>query len=348
MSESIGRESRLKARLSLLGRVVLVIALVVSALALGNTIYIRITKKSTSVNTLDVSHQEVPSKLPVQTADSDSLGGRTNETTQRDTIGWVLTKEKKDMELMWEIPVGAPINDFPMAAQPENMYCTSAQVNWLEAHAIGYTWGGSRITVMVQNTATSGEALSLGNIHFEGKEVDPEPTVLFSCPLPPSGDPGSRSLILDVDGTAAICDDLSESYGPCDGAPGLPVTLNLQPGELNGISFKRDAAVDIHRQYEGRIVADVLSDIGKEVVLAEDVVFLKEPVDGFFIGYPSGDFEEGFSCRTGIGTPSFRDKKISLRDDPDTAPCTLDQAAQLLKDAATIAGWAGRHDDVDQ
>lgn len=240
----------------------------------------------------------------------------------------------KDSRSDWEIPVSAPIASFPLDNTPnefgEFIDCSEAQLEWLEEHAkLGPGTGSAAFNLTLRNTSTTGASLPLGNIRFIGEEVESGPTVRFQCPTGGRGDTGgNQPLLIKVTGEESLYGEALNASGEGVMPEGSPVTLNLAPGEVSVVTLTRDASVDTQRRYEGRFIADLVDGSGETVVLAEEVTFKRAAVEGFYIGFPSGQMTADFVCLS----PTVYGE-IDSRGFPRPAPCTLSQAAEILREA---------------
>lgn len=159
---------------------------VVTAAALGVTLYNHFSSRSSSAETLVV--QEAPTSL----AQSEPAEAE-EETQEQFRVVGVAQLQTADQVLYagsWRIPVDAPIETFPLELTPgPNGYvqsCSAEQLAWLTEYATPVEMPGGDLSsdfrTVVRNDATSGSALSLGNLRFEGVEASADPVIAFECP----------------------------------------------------------------------------------------------------------------------------------------------------------------------
>ena len=232
----------------------------------------------------------------------------------------------------WRLSLEAPIETFPTNQVP-NEYgftvdCTPEQLAWLEEHSTAEGLIRDSFSLTVHNDATTGGALPLGNIRFLGSEIDSQPSVYFMCPPPQVGAVGSgQPFVLGVDGGEALYGEpLYMEEGEQAMPVGSPVSLNLSPGEVQVLTLSRADSIDDQRSYTGDIVADVQGGSGETVVLAEGVLFDRANLPGFKI--ESSGMDNSFKCLS----PTFFG--IGISGDPEPKPCTLAEAAGVLREAA--------------
>lgn len=247
-----------------------------------------------------------------------------------ETIGSVADSDKEFVSML--LPTDAPITGFPLAEDGESSYCTDEQLGWLIANGVvpmgyeGYV-GRNSLTLTLRNTASTGGALSLSDLRFEGEEVNDVPFYIsFSCPFSGGATGGGQLALLSSNGAAAVYTDgvynealLSEDRQP----PGSPVTVNLDPGEVTDLKLVRDRATKPTKMFTGRVMAE--SSTGATVILADSVTLHPFPVDGFQIRYSRSD--DTLSCK-------------QQPNDPETyefAPCTVAEAETYMRQAAEAA-----------
>lgn len=243
----------------------------------------------------------------------------------------------------WLIPVSAPIETFPdtpvLQGTHHDMYtCSDEQIEWLDRHAIRASVNTSReFSITLHNSASSGASLPIGNIRFEGKEVPSEPLISFQCPAGGRGVAGGgQPLMVRTDGSEAVYGEAVGASGEDVEPVGSPVTINLAPGEVSVITLTRDESVGVQRRYEGRFVADLIDGSGRTVILADDIVFSRAPLIGFYVGYATdGSGEGNFLCRSESfyvdGTNYLGEYKKA------SAPCSPTQAAAIFEEARLAA-----------
>lgn len=219
----------------------------------------------------------------------------------------------------WLIPASAPIQSFPEEPKAQqNFYlCSDAQLAWLREHAQQTSGSWSHFRLTLHSSATSGGALSLNNIRFDGAETPSEPLIHFQCPQGGKGSHEGQIMYITADGTPA-------RWGPekgTDAKPeGSPVTLNIAPGEASALQLVRAPEVDTQRLYEGRFLADVV-ETGKTVVLAGDISFRREMAPGYFFGYGWNNDPQLY-CET---------------PGSERTPCSIGEAAEVLRAAKKAA-----------
>lgn len=256
---------------------------------------------------------------------------------EAEPIGEIDPPHEGDID--WLIPVSAPIETFPLDAAPGpdgyTESCSEAELDWLEKHASrGTARQSSSFSLTLHNASTEGASMPLGNIRFEGEEVPSEAIIPFECPAGGRGaSGGGQPLLIGVGGEEARYGEAVGAYGEDVMPEGSPVTLNLSPGEATGVTLVRDEGVDRQRRYEGRFLADVVDGSGATVVLAEDVVFSRDAVDGFYVGYRPGNLSDEFVCKS----PAFS-TELDQWGYPRYEPCTLAEAAEVLREASETAG----------
>lgn len=237
----------------------------------------------------------------------------------------------------WFVRADAPIETFPLDA-PVDAYgtygtCSEAQFAWLEQHGgrIGMSHDpGAGLSLTLHNSSTTGASMPIGNIRFEGKEVESVAFVSFQCPAPGRGDaPWGQPLLIGVTGDEALYGEALGVSGDGVQPEGSPVTLNLAPGEVSVLKLTRDDTVDTQRRYEGRIVADLIDGSNETLVLAEDVVFYRAPVPNFYVGYEPGYSSNVFVC----ASPAFS-TEVTSWGWHKPRPCSLAEAAAMLQEAA--------------
>ena len=308
---------------------------VVTVAALGVTLYNHFSSRSSSAETLVV--QEAPTSL-AQSGPAEAE----EETQEQFRVVGVAQLQTADQILYagsWRIPVDAPIETFPLELTPgPNGYvqsCSDEQLAWLTEYATPVEMPGGDLSsdfrTVVRNDATAGSALSLGNLRFEGVEASADPVIAFECPGGGVGGGGAQGIALNVDGSPAVSVADQFGYGFQDIPEGAPATINLQPGEELNVMILRDDLVDTSRQYEGRLLADVLDGSGETVVLYDNMLFARTPEPGYFVGYSkSAEFAGSFVCRNGEGVT----RDTPWQEYPSPYYCTLEEAAALLRNAA--------------
>lgn len=230
----------------------------------------------------------------------------------------------------WQIPISAPLETFPgdLESRDGYMSCGEKQYTWLEEHARENKWDGwGKFTLTLQNDATSGGSVTLTNIRFEGEEVASEAVVAFVCPVAGMGSRTEQQILINTSGESA-------KWGPekdTEGArpEGSPVSLFLAPGEALPLELVRAPEVDTQREYAGRFVAEIVSEAEETVVIASNALFHREVVPGYKIAY---DMDGNLECSIPLTGPRFEGDKV-WQDTSDTTPCTLSEAADLLKQA---------------
>lgn len=232
---------------------------------------------------------------PVETAERPAAEEKATELPFGDPIGTVRPWSWYEDSVGWLVPITAPLEDFPVdPAHDYSQGCTSDQLDWLEEH--GTPWVTmSFFHVVLQNTASGGGALSLGNVRFEGEEVPAVPLVTLACEIDPAGGLVDTSpVMIHTDGRPSVWGfAFDEPDAPAEGSP---VTLNLSPGEVAELYFSRHEEVDTQRHFEGYIVADVLNE-ETTVVLAE-ANFSPDEIPDYLFGYVYDDGAWQFSCVT--------------------------------------------------
>lgn len=249
--------------------------------------------------------------------------------------------------LDWRVPVDAPFETFPTnfvqntSSGETWLDCSEEQFAWLEEHAQPYdaTSSSSVFNLTLRNTANEGGALPLGNIRFEGEEVDSAPWVALQCTVGGRGNAGGlQPMLINVDGSEAVYGEVLSAYSEDAQPEGSPVTVNLAPGEINELVLTRDLGVDLQRQYEGRFLADVLDGSDETVILANEVSFKRQNVPGFkihYIGYdnqPEGEAGQ-MLCIRPIGEPN----EYGNFEEYDKRACSTAEVVDMLKDAAAAA-----------
>lgn len=235
--------------------------------------------------------------------------------------------------ITWQIPTSAPFHTFPEAPEPsgDHRACSGAQLEWLTQHAQTNSASGfGSFNLTLQNTAESGGAVALTNIRFDGEEVTSKPLVHFSCPIGGLGATGGQQMYIGTEGQPA-------EWGPGFGIDAKPegslVTINLSPGEATGVSLVRAPEVDTQRQFKGRFLATIEGEPSETVIVANDVHFRRETLPGYFVGYgPKGFVDGKLYCGVPFTGPRFAGDEV-WQYASDTTPCTLSEAADILKQA---------------
>lgn len=225
----------------------------------------------------------------------------------------------------WLVPVSAPFSSFPDNGVEGEAGCTAEQLAWLESNAFPNR-RSQFFDVTLQNTASSGAALSMGEIRFEGEEIPSEPWVFLECPHGGKGDGGgSQPILIDTQGTSAVW---GETFADDNPQPiGSPVTLNLSPGEVAQVTFERANTVDTQRAYVGSFVADA-DGIATPVVMADNIEFVRAQLPGYYLGWGANYSE--LHCGTPHTDGADEDGYIYSVD----FPCTIDEAAYLMSSLA--------------
>ncbi len=328
-------------------RTKIIAALVVLITAVTTTIYVwdHVTKRESSTETLSINQKsgaledttENPTTAEPPTSDNTTPSELPKPSY--DTVGDIRLPYGSDEDSWpwWRIPLTASFEDFPLdttiatnvdeAAAAKATRCTDEELEWLRKNAFPSPSpdprdSGRTFNVAIRNEAFSGGAMSLSNIRFEGSEVPAVPTIHFACPNLGNGDSGHQEWLISVDGQPAIY-GRELDYDPPERPQypeGTPVTLNLQPGEYVSVLLTRDESVDTQKQYEGRFLADVVGT-DETVILADNVEFTRNAIPEHFIGFTSGNTRRlsTFVCADGQTT---------------TNPCTLEEAANLMRRAA--------------
>ncbi len=239
--------------------------------------------------------------------------------------------EQDGWQNMVLLPLDAPLAEFPVPAGVEESWgtdypCGDGQYDWLAEHGERYNPDAPKntFTVTLRNTATSSGALALGNIRFVGEEFEEQPRYSFVCNWGGRGAGTlSQMLVVGAEGEEAIYSEPVNASGAEEMPAGSPVTLNLAPGEVLVITLTRGDWVDPQKSYRGRFVADVQDGSGETVVIAEDIVFHRDPLSGFALYYGA------------MGTPDgvFYCAREGTSKNPGD-PCTLDEAARYAREAA--------------
>ncbi|MFZ1382982.1 MAG: hypothetical protein WAS54_09400 [Scrofimicrobium sp.] len=321
------------------GALIAAIGTVVTVTVLGVTGYNYISNRPSSVETLVVREvrTEVEQSEEATLPDEPTEEVAAEEDEQLRIVGEQKQSQSMEDQLAWQVPVTAPLSTFPtdLVANEGGTFdgCSEAQLAWLREYGTqGSYLGGSDIgaafSLLVSNEASEGAALSLGNIRFDGSEIPADPVVSFHCPSGGRGDGLIQRIIVGVDGQPAVFGEgLSAYQGQEAFPPGAPATINVKPGEILPVVILRDASVDVSRQYEGKLLAEVLDGSGETVVLLDHMEFKRAPELGFLIGYRSGFGDDVFVCRSGEGitwdTP--------WQEYPVPEPCTLEEAATMLR-----------------
>lgn len=286
--------------------------------------------KTSSADSLDVREPGV----------SNSADPSAPAATAFEVIGELEDQSVPREPSFWAVPVTAPVASFPDNLIIENEFggrCSDDQSTWLREFAIPLSeykdlQRSPSFLLTLHNHATTGGSLSLGNIRFEGEEVDSVPLVVFWCPFGSSGDvPPLQTIDIDATGAAAVWSEVGENgfldamYGSDSiQPPGTPVVLSLAPGQVRPVIFLRSPTVDTQREYQGRFLADLLDGSGQTVVLAEDVAFHRELLDGFGFGYGIWFSSSGGSSGVGLHCMSAE----------GVTPCTFQEAIAMFRELA--------------
>ena len=239
--------------------------------------------------------------------------------------------EEDGWQNMVLLPLDAPLSEFPVPAGVEESWgtdypCGDEQFDWLAEHGERYNPDAPQntFTVTLRNTATSSGSLALGNIRFVGEEFEEQPRYSFVCNWGGRGAGTlSQMLVVGAEGEEAVYSEPVNASGAEEMPAGSPVTLNLAPGEVLVVTLTRGDWVDPQKSYRGRFVADVQDGSGETVVIAEDIVFHRDPLDGFTLYYGAMGTPDGvFYCA----------REGTSKNSGD--PCTLEEAARYAREAA--------------
>ena len=287
-----------------------VIVPVVAIAALIVPFLVSLDERESAADTLEiVGHAPEASAEDTSAAAAMELIGEENE---RPLSGEAMSA--------WLLPVSAPFETFPWVPDRSLTVCEEDVLAWLEEHAIRTSAPQGFALVTVRNEATTGGALSLGNIRFEGESLPAEPAVHFTCiPSPVGGDGIAQSIQISPNGSPAVYGPDKAGYGVNeDGSPlgdvGAPVTVNLMPGEVAVLRFERiDEGNNAH---QGRMVADLMDGLGKSVILVDALRLDRLPVPGYAVSFFPRD--NNFACYT-----------------PDSGTmCSVEDVVALLAEAA--------------
>jgi hypothetical protein len=237
----------------------------------------------------------------------------------------------------WAIPVSAPLESFPtsVASTQSGISCSDDQVAWLTAHAVPLDdWHptlspsksrSGEFLLTLRNDATTGGALALGNIRFDGAEVDSEALAWFSCPRTGKGaQPNPQTIELDTTGAPAVWSEPVGNEAGASQPAGTPAVINLSPGEILPLRVLRAESVDTQREYSGRFLADLLDGRGETVILSESVTFHRETLPGFWFGWGYTFDPDQLLCG-----PTRGDSYSEY-----TVPCTLPEAIAKFRELA--------------
>lgn len=213
-----------------------------------------------------------------------------------------LSNDRQGYNEFWRIPVSAELSEFPAPSPDEHggFVCGEEQYRWLESQGEWFHPGlpDNTFTVTLRNSASTANALSLGNIRFEGEEIAEEPRYNFYCNRGGRGAGTlSQLLVLGDTGEAAVYSEPVNASGAEEMPAGAPVVLNLSPGEVIVVTLTRGGAFDPQRSFKGSILADVIDGDGETVVLVKDIVFHREPLQKFELQYGQFGMPDGvFYC----------------------------------------------------
>lgn len=303
----------------LIGTVAAVVLPLITIASVGIPLLANMNERESSADTLNVADRSSSSRTP----------------GEKTALGEISVEAHSGID--WLVRADAPIETFPLDA-PESdsgtyTVCSPAQFEWLEKYAEPadlHHDPSASFDVVLHNSSTTGASMPIGNIRFVGEEVESVPLVTFQCPTGGRGaHPGGQPLLIRVTGEEALYGEPLDVTGDDVQPVGSPVTLNLAPGEVSTLTLTRDESVDKQRRYEGQFIADLLDGSNEQLVLADEVVFRRAPVAGFYIGYESGMMSNVFEC----GSPTFS-TEFGPTGRPIPRPCTLAEAAVVMQEAA--------------
>ncbi len=272
------------------------VALLIGIVAIAVPLILDATRTVTSVEGTQItaSIPDTPTSVPDSSESAQVIG-----VIDDYVFGGTL-----DNPSTWWIPVDAPFTTMPNGSE-----CGPEQRAWLVKYGIPETKEGRLVRVQVHNTASTGAAMSISNIHVEGKFVERTQLVRMTCAG--TGASGSQVMNLALDGSPALWGYVTDSQGnpPVEGSL---ATINLSPGEIADLTF--DIA-DSSQRFVGRIVADLITPESGVVVLAEELSIDPTPVPGYHLDFTSG---QSLACSQ-PGNEYFK--------------CTFAEAEALLREA---------------
>ena len=303
---------RRRSALKILGITAAIALPLITAVTVTITVLAHMNERASSASSLEVRSDR---------ADGDPFSGSS-------VIGAV---EQSGWKNRVRLPLDAPLSEFPVPNGVENSggtdyLCGDEQFDWLASHGERYDpdLPENTFTVTLRNTATTSGSLALGNIRFVGEEFEEQPRYSFTCNWGGRGAGTlSQMLVVGAEGEEAVYSEPVNASGAEEMPAGSPVTLNLAPGEMLVITLTRGDWVDPQKSYRGRFVADVQDGSGETVVIAEDIVFHRDPLSGFALYYGTMGMPDGvFYCEWSGATRNFGD------------PRTLEEASRYAREAA--------------
>lgn len=285
---------RRRSRAKTLGIIAAIAAPTITIAAVAIPILANLGERSTSIETIEISETR----------------------SDVDPIGSVVDHEST---WSWTIDFDAPIETFPIVdARPPGTACTDAELEWLQTYAepLGNLSLTHLFEIEVSNTATTGGALSLSDIHFETTETEPTTgRIELSCPGL-GGTGGLTPATLRSDGSPAV---YADSYNAEQVVAGTPAVLNLGPGETQILQLGLDSQASLTENHTGNIVATAQGSEAEPMALATNVTLMARHVPGYTIHLLRDG--GGMSCER----PGTRDVGV---------PCTAEEARELMRQGA--------------
>lgn len=198
----------------------------------------------------------------------------------------------------WLLPVDAPIETFPTySGDIETGYpsCMPDQIAWLNEFAVrAAEYNKQEYKVNIVNDSTTGGAISLSDIRFEGQGREVVPRIHFMCQANRGAGAGQVAK-LRTDGSSAVYGE--DLWASKDAMPeGSVVTLNIEPGATEVLVLDRVREPIHNIDYSGSIIASMILPEAQEVVLAEDITLTAFAIEGFSIMYSPSVHRSGFQC----------------------------------------------------
>lgn len=222
------------------------------------------TQRQTSAETVEVVERDVVVAAP---APSEAAAASVSAYNDLDFSGG------HSEAMGWRggtIAIDAPFTDMPLDTLEDR--CSDAQNAWLFEHGVPVDTRASvgdstyiLVTGDIQNTATTGGAVSLRNLRVEGEfETPPSPRFTISCQRGGEGAGAPPIWTTAVLGDPSPAVYMENPLGDGSGGPGTPPDLigtpfteNVAPGQYSQL-FLLLSGIDDTRDFTGRVVTDVV------------------------------------------------------------------------------------------